>query len=214
MSYDYFVRITHPYEAIKVVVSLWALRATKLVVYEHTGEKTEKIHCHILILGSNTQKKQLRNIGADHVDLKGNEMCSFKEAVSYDTPLVYMTKGNLDPKYLKGYEAADAAKWKSSWVQPVKYVKQSSVKKLYDEIFPPTGKYQGDWTWPTPEDFVSEEYTAFHKVRIYAKQQIFARSKDQMWTPKCFSDYKTIVYTICFHADIPIPKQTEWGKWI
>lgn len=209
MPYDYFVRITHSYESIKVLVGLWALRADKFVVYEHTGSKTEKVHCHILILGSNTHKKQLRNIGLLYNDLKGNENCSFKECISWETPVVYMTKGNLSPSYLKGFTEADANVWKSKWVEPVKYVKKSRCRLLYEELFPLDGKHPQ----PTPEDYDSPDYLAFHKIRVYVKREVFKRSKDQMWTQQCLSDYKSIVYTYCFNAEIPIPNN-EWKKWI
>jgi len=208
MPYDYFVRITHPYETLAPMVSLWAMRCEKLVVYEHTGSKTEKVHCHILVLGSNTQKKQLRNIGSQIVDLKGNENCSFKECISWETPVVYMTKGNLAPSYLKGFTEAEAIQWSKKWVPRAEFTKPNKELELYLNIME-------DENAPleiSAEDKVNEEFAAFRKVVRHARKWIFFANQD-VWNGKCLSQYKMCVYTYCMRHQIPIPNN-EWSKWL
>ena len=135
MPYDLFIRITHTYDECKHIVSRWAMECDKMAVYEHVGERTKKEHIHIAIKGSRVQGKQLRNIAksVSQVSLKGNENCSMKEWKNNDTPLVYMTKGQLKPRYLRGWSEAEAEQWRSQWVEPTpKSRKLSEIQKLYE----------------------------------------------------------------------------------
>ena len=60
----YAVRITHSYEVAKPIVHLWAMKCEKILAYEHLGERTGKIHIHLLLVNTSVDKKQLRNIAA------------------------------------------------------------------------------------------------------------------------------------------------------
>lgn len=220
MPYDYFVRITHSYAAIAGLVSLWAMRCEKLAVYEHTGEKTEKIHCHLLILGSNTQKKQLRNIGSDIVDLKGNENCSFKECVSWETPVVYMTKGNLDPKYLKGFTKEEAVEWKSKWQPRNVYRKPNPLASVFEYVFGDPYDVEDAQAFRVPKGVLEDDvkafpptYNAFRMVVTRSRQMVFAKN-DDFWSPKCANEHKTMVLTYCMRFHIPIPDGSKWKEWL
>ena len=59
----YAVRITHSYEVAKPIVHLWAMKCEKILAYEHLGERTGKIHIHLLLVNTSVDK-QLRNIAA------------------------------------------------------------------------------------------------------------------------------------------------------
>jgi len=207
MPHDYFVRVTYSYDKIASMVSLWSCRSEKLVVYEHVGEKTEKIHCHILILGCNIHKKQLRNLGSTCVSLKGNELCSFKECDQHwKTACVYMTKGKLDPKYLKGFSQDEAEKWKSEFVEPPHSEKVSSREKLYNEFFQVLPDFD-----EVPASSRSEVYWKFNYLKPYARRYAFQRNS-YLWTPKAANDYKMLLMTYCFRYDIPIPKDHKFSQ--
>ena len=60
----YAVRITHSYEVAKPIVHLWAMKCEKILAYEHLGERTGKIHIHLLLVNTSVDRKQLRNIAA------------------------------------------------------------------------------------------------------------------------------------------------------
>lgn len=212
MPYDYFVRVTYPYDKIASMVSLWSCRAEKLVVYEHTGEKTEKVHCHILILGSNTHKKQLRNLGATCVSLKGNELCSFKDCKSFERPLVYMTKGNLNPKYLKGFEHTDAEVWKAKWVPEEKYEKVPKDELLYNEFWSDElwEKFQ-DLKVPDNEvDFEKIMYYKFYWVLREAREYSFQKNGG-IWNMKSRNMYYMLALTCCMRNRISISKKHKFA---
>ena len=227
MPYDYFVRITHPYVSVASLLGTWALRCEKLLAYEHVGTKTEKVHIHILIMGSALQKKQLRNIGQQYADLKGNELCSFKECITWEQPVVYMTKGNLEPVYNKGFETKELAELKAKWVEPKKYEKKSANQTLYEgwecsdwkQLANKLANDEAEWRkrYESADRFgqdsmiVNDIYCAFDTVREYFRQYIFDQNH-HIWDQQAVNKYKMMVMTYCFRNHISIPKN-EWSKW-
>jgi len=144
----YAIRISHSYSVVNRIVSSWATKVEKMVVYEHYGEgdsdrtaETQKVHCHLVLFNTRVDKKQLRNLSADAIgseNVKGNELMAFKEWKQDDytkndpVACIYMTKGHHDPKYLQGYTSIDAERWKKAWVKPSEHVKISNDEKLYN----------------------------------------------------------------------------------
>lgn len=204
MPHDYMVRITHSYQDASGVVALWAARADKMVVYEHIGSLTEKIHIHMVIVGSDTHKKQLRNIGmATGLELKGNKYCSFKEYDGEDRPYVYMTKGKHDPSFVKGYEPAQIARWKALWEdQPQK----GTDAKLYEQVF-------GDVDY-NRECYEAEGYTKgteFTWVKRTARTRVLMANQF-IWNLKAINWYKMLVYTYCYRNELQIPLEDKIFK--
>lgn len=217
MPNDFFVRITHSYEALRSLVGVWALECEKMAVYEHVGTETEKVHCHMVILRSRITKKQLRNIGQKFVTLKGNEYCSFKACESWETPMTYMTKGELEPKYYIGFtkEECDAAR--SRWVEPAEVVTRD--RAIFNECF-----YENGWwdnsTHPKNKDCAhcgawenrKCDECLFNPVKKRAIK--FCVDKYDIWNMRAMNVYKMLVYTYAFKFNVPIPKEQQWGKWL
>lgn len=215
MPYDYFVRITHAYEDLRSLLSLWSMRCEKMVVYEHVGSQTEKIHCHLLILGSNTQKKQLRNIGATCVNLKGNEMCSFKEASGdWEGACVYMTKGRYSPSYLKGFQECEAECWKAKWKEPERHEKISTDAKLIEEFWTDE-MYEKFQRIPRPEQYITSideiTYYQFYWLVRQVRNFIFEKNGG-VWNMKTRNQYYTILMSVSFRQQIPIPKKHKFAE--
>lgn len=211
MLHDYAVRITYSYDQAAPIVRAWATRVTKMVVYEHIGSQTEKKHIHLLVLGSSLQKKQLRNIASQLMDVKGNEIMSFKEYVGGEDYMTYMTKGKHDPSYLQGYTAEEAAVWKSKWVEPARHEKVSSDERLYEDVF--GGDYPNEhwemWKKEYPEKM------KFDWVREFARSLVFQRNKF-IWNLKAINQYKMLVYTYCYRngvAMLDLKKTGIWKDW-
>lgn len=133
----YAVRVTHSWLQAQCIAYLWALRADKVLVFEHSQEtKTarDKTHIHMLLVNTSIDKKQLRNLAKEtNVPTKGNENMSFKMA---DEPFVkyitYMSKGVLQPKYNKGWTPEELEEYRLLWVDPNEYKKETAWSKLYD----------------------------------------------------------------------------------
>lgn len=225
MPNDYFVRITHGYEALRSLCSVWAMECEKMVVYEHVGSQTEKVHCHMVILGSRIQKKQLRNLGSQYVVLKGNEYCSFKECVSWETPVTYMTKGQLDPKYYKGFTEQELNDAKERWVEPSPEI--SRDRAVYQQCFPDKKRkgcfierdtcdgdcinvvhFGTEWLADNPKCNVC----TFKRIKLHARHYVFDKFK--VWNMKSMNIYKMLVYTYCMEKNISLPGDSQWGKWM
>jgi len=216
MPNDYFVRITHAWDKITNLVGVWALQSEKLVAYEHVGEKTEKVHCHILIMGSVVAKKQLRNIAADMLGInsvKGQENMAFRQCDSnWKVSLPYMTKGKFDPKYLHGFSEAEALVWKSQWVPPAEYTKVSSDQQLIDkfwtdEMFEKFNEYQRPETEPDIDRLLHYKF-----YWICKKAYIFCfENNGGIWNMKTRNQYYMLVMTTATRQRISIPRKHKFA---
>ena len=211
--YDYFVRITHPYEELVRLVSAWALECTSLAVFEHLGKKTEKVHCHMVILGSRLQKKQLRNIGQQFAMLRGNEACSFKVCISHEVPLIYMTEGKNYAKYLKTFTTEQIDIARSKWVEPRSYVKKTRLQIITEDFFEdyPLEKQLKD---VEPDDMFDGVWTTnkFTLVRRRA-YRVAADEYNGILNPQFWTCFKTLVWSYCYKYNISFPEKTNWDKW-
>jgi len=161
---DYMVRLTHSYETAKTVVGLWAMRCDKILAYEHLGTKTGKVHIHLSLLGTNVDKKQLRNIASGaQLPVSGNEWCSFKVWDRKDEYITYMSKGHLDPLYNKGYAPEFIQQCKDKWVEPHTYIKQDT-----------TDNYLGKFDNYLFEKIPAGEILDFYRLHTLAKAFIWA----------------------------------------
>lgn len=223
MSDGYFVRITRSFSDLSGLVHTWAARADKMVVYEHCGDETEKVHIHMVIINPDVTKKQLKNLVPTY-NLKGNGDWSFKNYDGDDTAMVYMTKGVLDPKYMKGYTVEDADFWKLQYKFPRQ--KPNRLLDLYEDCFGDEEdmKYQiqenRSAKWRAYEhagtrlvDRLPETEIDFLYIKEKAKIAAFEASK-RVWSQKTMNDYKSLVYTYIMRYNIQIPdKHKDWAKF-
>lgn len=208
-SYNYAVRITHSYEVCKGLIDTWSLRCEKMLVYEHVGTVTEKVHIHLIIEQSDTHKKWLRELAQrTGVNLKGNKFCSFKEFDGNKTAMVYMTKGIYEPKFNKGYTEEEIALWKSQWEQKP----ASKDAALYEHIFGDE-EYNDDmykeWTRDHPVDL--DVYHKYKWVKSVAYKSVLMRN-GFIVNLKAINEYKMLVYSHCARASIIIPDDDKTFK--
>jgi len=134
---NYCARLTYSYEDCSGVIHAWALRSDQVVVYEHVGNKTEKVHCHVLLTGTSVDKKQLRNVAAGtRLDVKGQERLAFStnEWDGDHTFITYMSKGKYDSKYTKGFTAIELDEARKAWKEPDNVFKLDKADKKYFEF--------------------------------------------------------------------------------
>lgn len=207
---SYFVRITHAYAVAQPIVTQWALRCDKMVVYEHsqdTGTARGQTHIHLLLINTNISKRQLRNVAAaTKIPVEGNENMSFKAYDGSPSTITYMTKGKINPMYNKGYSDEELLLYKSQWVEPQDYVKPNPWSKLYEEyaIYAPTPRkvnydewLRSDETFPTIDNFTPLE--------DHAKKWL-SKKLHNTWCPQYNNMLKCLIYTHCWRQGITIPK--------
>lgn len=198
---DYAIRVTHPYERIASMVSAWAQRSETMVVYEHPADdEVKRTHCHMIVTGTNVDKKQLRNIGSRFADLKGNENCSFKEFDGDEKAYVYMTKGIHDPKYLLCVPKLTADCWKKQWTPPTKHEKVDKWTKMYNEFVTSQG-YEID----------QEEQNKLFVVKRCAKYYVRVVLGMPI-SQNGANIYKMLARTYCYDNGISIPSadKLDW----
>jgi len=131
---NYCARLTYSYEDCSGVFHAWALRCNQMVVYEHVGSKTEKVHCHVLLTGTSVDKKQLRNIAeGTRLDVKGQQRLAFSTN-EWDGDvhfITYMSKGKHEPKYQKGFTAIELDEARKAWKEPTSTLLMDKSDKNY-----------------------------------------------------------------------------------
>lgn len=208
MPHSYAVRITYPKETVRHVINVWTTQCEKVAAFEHTDAK--KVHCHLLIINSRIEKKQLRNIASKcGVDLKGNANMSFKAYDENETYITYMTKGVFSPFYLQGFTQEECEEAKKQWTPR----QGDPLKTLYKQF-----EVSIDFQGKEFKDYIEEvfkisknttEDLRFNYVRSRAHKSVLLYHKG--WAnPRFFNDYKTFVYTFCFANNISIPK--DWHR--
>lgn len=211
-SYDFFVRITHSYQQCQSIISRWALECDKMAVYEHTGSATEKVHIHIAIQGCRIQTKALRNQASRvaQVPLSGNENCSMKKWDGSITPLIYMTKGVISPKYLKGWSEEDAKDWCDKYVQPTpRQERLSDVQRLYQEFFT-YDNINRLWRESRSEDNPISIQTFLRRLCMRKALEL----NRQMLTPKTQTDARTLYLTYCWRNGIRLEANDPYHRYV
>lgn len=206
MLHSYACRITHGLEVVKHIVAVWSSECKRIVAFQHTD--TEKIHCHLLIIGSRIEKKQLRNLSRNcGVDVKGNENMSFKLYDERKTYLVYMTKGQFSPFYLQDFTLEECEAAKKLWVPNAVRNPMKELYQKFDSLIDFSSQEFKEAIGLALELRQPIEHLRFELVRKKAHGVAFAFN-DNFATGKFFQDYKTLCYTYCFRHAIMIPK--EW----
>jgi len=212
--HSYAVRITHSYDTIKSLVDVWAEKCEKVAVYQHTGSETEKVHCHLVLLNSAVAKDQLKNFAKKlSVPLTGNQLCSFKKYDGNVTALVYMTKGNLVPSFLKSWSLEDSDSWKKKWVPQQTFKSKDAM--LYEDVF------SENTLTPALEDYLKNYDTNLYKsmgmllpaygervfpfIKKWVHSEVFQRS-GRIWNIRAINQYKMLVYSYYYRNSLKMPK--------
>lgn len=216
MATNYAVRITRPYEECAAYVAKISLLCEKVLVYEHVGTATEKVHVHLMIVGARCDKKTIKDNAAKGTPLarlKGNGDWSWKSTDSKygpveDSPkyISYMSKGKHDPKYNKGYTQEELDDAKSKWVEPTNKSKDEKLYIEFEEVL------RGQTINP---DKVTEviglkvidSYPGFEKVRKAAIS--FAMEKVHVMNIKCRNMAQMLYNTYCWKHNVVKPDRFD-----
>ena len=214
----YAVRVTHSWQQAQCIAYLWALRADKVLVFEHSQEtKTAKgkTHIHMLLVNTNIDKKQLRNLAKQtQVPTHGNENVSFKMAEEPFTKYItYMSKGVLQPKYNKGWTPEELEEYRLLWVEPNEYVKETSWSKLYEAYEkeappPPTAEQKShvikQWISSVSDakpPNLQDEYVKLFTEHAY---KWLIKHNNGVWNPAIGKQLNCIRFTHCWKHNLPI----------
>lgn len=130
MSFNHAIRITLPYSDISGIIDLWSARSNEVVVYQHIADdEVSKTHVHLVLGGCEVKAEALKRMYPDRGS--GNEFWSWKTWDNGDKFITYMTKGNLDPVYVKNITHDRLDKAKSAWVEPQSVSDKDTTLEYY-----------------------------------------------------------------------------------
>lgn len=154
---DWFVRITESYDTLEGFIHKLAEECSKLIVYEH-GETSRK-HIHFYARECKIKTDAIKTRVKKHLNIKAYEKnkWSFKTADD-DGCIVYMTKGRLEPMFVKGFTQEEVSSYKDKWVE--RTPETSSEKKS-------GGPTQYDMAMEVYEIVKTRKATDLHTIEVY-----------------------------------------------
>lgn len=215
---NYAVRITLPFSDVSGTARAWALKCDKLVVYQHVGSETEKEHVHMLLMSSSVSAERLKQLSG--LGGSGNGFWSFKTRSKKSGPLTdktagqyitYMTKGQYDPKYVKGYDMKVLQALKEAWVERDNVPNPGRVLLMeFREYLQGVGE-PGFFVTRIDQD--GEEYETWDPragklLALYARKWAFHKY-DCVWSVQTAKMAKQVYLTFCMDMDIEIPQDVK-----
>jgi len=211
------VRITLPFSDASGIVREWALKADKLLCYEHVGEDTKKPHIHLLLIRVSCTTERLKQLVKNIIPVgaKGNEFWSFKTK-SKGLPcndensrryIIYMSKGRHTPQYNKGYDPDFLETLKNSWLE--KEEEENKDAKAYDAF--EDSIYE--WYQSNPQYF-QEMRTDLVCVQHIPALKTHCRSwafkaMGNLWTVRTATLAKMVFLTYLMRKHLPIPDDVK-----
>lgn len=222
---NFAVRITLPFFDLSGALRAWALKADTILVYEHLGGKTEKVHIHALLMGCNATDETLKNIIKSHgiTHLSGNGDWSFKTKHKELGPLTdatkdgfvtYMSKGQLMPLYNKGFTDDYLMEMRDRWVDPKEY--GSKDERSYDEFAKTctVEQLRGELQqWRDNLMRLSRTADIFSKTETDVLVQrvrswSFTKHK-RIWNVQTARVAKMVILTYCMRNNLELPKDIK-----
>jgi len=121
------LRISRPYEEVREVFE--GLGAESIIVYEH--DEASRVHIHALLKGCSIQLLSLKRRIEKVVGKVSKTDWSFKTTEITDQFITYMSKGKLEPVFVKGFTPEQIASYRSAWIERVKV--QTKLTKVNDK---------------------------------------------------------------------------------
>lgn len=118
--FSHAIRVTLPYDDCKDIISKWADRSARAIVYQHEAdEEVSKTHVHIGLQGCEVKAEQLKRMWKDCPG-KGNEFWAWKDWDDGTKYITYMSNGKLRPVFVKEFSQDIVERSRQEWVEPVK----------------------------------------------------------------------------------------------
>lgn len=132
------LRISRPYDQLREVFK--GLEAEFIVVYEHN--EASRVHIHALLKECPIQLLGLKRRIEKVVGKVSKTDWSFKTTEITEQFITYMSKGKLDPVFVKGYTPERIASYRSAWIEPEKKVQtkltkpndKATYREILDEV--------------------------------------------------------------------------------
>lgn len=129
---DIFVRITVSYDAAKGFIEKLAEDCDKLIAYEHDARRT---HIHFYATNCRIKTDAIKARFKKHLHVTQWDRSNWCFESARDAGCItYMSKGKLDPQYIKGFTQDEIIGYKDRWVErtPETSLPKKSTPTQYD----------------------------------------------------------------------------------
>ena len=194
-SESYAVRITLRPDLVQPYLDVVALHCSSVVAYNHS-DNPENDHVHIFIHEAKVSKERLKQLAAPHFTGKGNQFWSWKKADdNWAMYLTYMSKGKLEPFYIKGNIDPDTCeKQRLKWVTPKAKVTPGHQAYLeFVKRMDNAGKI---------EQWLPGDYEKIVHLAAY-----HCRAKHGYYSAACNQQIANYSYTYCKDNGVIVPKE-------
>lgn len=202
---NYAPRLTFPFATLSSWISRVAMVSEKIIFYEH-ADNPSNVHVHGLIMGCTVDVKTLKNWVKEAVRVTPTRnQWSFKQEFNGESVnegfIKYMSKGKLDPKYVKGFEPEFIAQEKSKGYdgKSERKQKQSPAAEYYDGFV--------KWLHEKSNHETMPDISSYDGVRKYAWRYMMLNSVMPM--PHQMSLYKASLVRYCWDYSLPLPDKVE-----
>lgn len=174
---NYAPRVSLSFHDMSGVINMWASSCRQMVVYEHEAdEEVKTTHVHMIMIDCKYKTQdslcnQFRKL--IEIDKKGNGLWSW-EHKDYPNPdlsfIQYMSKGVLEPVFVKDVESREIEHWRSQWKHQKtdkKVIKESQVES--HEIIEAKPKQMTKWELLTIMKHEYELYKQRHPDHFMTK---------------------------------------------
>lgn len=135
---DIFARITFPYDVLSGFFEKLADDCTRLVVYQHDASQT---HVHFYAQNCSIKTDAMKTRIKKHLQVASMDKNKWSFKTASDTGCItYMSKGVLEPMFVKGFTREELVVCKDRWVErtPETSAPKKSTVTQYDmamEVF-------------------------------------------------------------------------------
>ena len=201
------VRLRASKEELRTTFGDYAIMCEKVLAYEHPVPNN--VHCHLLLVGVYQTDETLKNVFRNHgLTLKGAGQVSYKTTFKQNgakvpiTPetipkyVTYMSKGQYEPAYNKGFTAEEIEAAKALWVNFEKLKPPTRNKILLTEFYDHLYEYSKMHSID-----VQDVYTNIQAVRTLAVAFIADKSDDVI-DVQARKDASMLYTSVCYKARV------------
>lgn len=111
-----FARVRASYTSVREAFNQIAIKCERIIVYEH-NERADNVHIHFLIEGNQVSTDTIKNYFKRLGFEPGDNGCNWSFVRATDRGCItYMSKGTLEPVFIKGYDQEELTSLKTAWV--------------------------------------------------------------------------------------------------
>lgn len=130
---NYAIRITNAYQELASFCEQLSKCCDKVVIYEH---QANRVHIHGLLVNCKVSTDTLKNYVKRSLGVSTYPKSDWSFKTIWegnpvdDNFIIYMSKGDLQPKYYTGYTIDDLELFRQKWVARSDYVKKKTLTQF------------------------------------------------------------------------------------